>query len=214
LLLYIIIILLITTLSSAKQRREEKKIIMQNPRLAARYAKSLLDLAVERNSLDAVLEDMKLMQAICQQSPEFEVMLRSPVISSDKKLNVLKLVLAKYNINVLTNAFINLLVAKGRESNLYEMTSAFVEQYNTLKRIRIVKLTTAAPMGEAVRSSIMRKIAGYMPNDTVDMKTEIDESLIGGFVLEVEDKLYDASVKKSLNDIRTKLVDHSYESKL
>lgn len=187
---------------------------MQNPRLAARYAKSLLDLAVERNSLDAVLEDMKLMQAICQQSPEFEVMLRSPVISSDKKLNVLKLVLAKYNINVLTNAFINLLVAKGRESNLYEMTSAFVEQYNTLKRIRIVKLTTAAPMGEAVRSSIMRKIAGYMPNDTVDMKTEIDESLIGGFVLEVEDKLYDASVKKSLNDIRTKLVDHSYESKL
>ncbi len=198
----------------ARQAKVEKRIIMQNPRLAARYAKSLLDLAVERNCLEAVLEDVKLLHAICQQSPEFEVMLRSPVISGDKKLNVLKLVLEKYNINLLTNAFITLLVNKGREANLYQMTTAFVAQYNTLKRIRTVKLTTAAPMGEAVRNSIVKKIAGYMPDDTVDMKTEIDESLIGGFVLEVEDKLYDASVKKSLNDIRAKLVDHSYESKL
>jgi F-type H+-transporting ATPase subunit delta len=53
-----------------------------------------------------------------------------------------------------------------------------------------------------------------MPNDTVDLKTEVDESLIGGFVLEVEDKLYDASVKKSLNDIKTKLIDYSYTSKV
>lgn len=187
---------------------------MQNPRLAARYAKSLLDLAVEKNSLDAVLEDMKLMHALCKQSPDFEVMLRSPVISGDKKMNVLKLILAKYSINMLTNAFITLLVSKGREANLYQMATAFISQYNALKRIRTVKLTTASPMGEAVKNGIISKISGYMPGDTVDMKTEIDESLIGGFVLEVEDKLYDASVKKSLNDIRAKLVDHSYESKL
>ena len=186
---------------------------MPNPRLASRYAKSLLDLAIEKGQLDAAYADMKYLQAVCEASSEFVSLLRSPIIKADQKNSIVAAVTTG-KVSELTAAFNNLLVRKGRESDLPEIATAFVEQYNTLKRIRIVKLTTAAPMGEAVRSSIMRKIAGYMPNDTVDMKTEIDESLIGGFVLEVGDKLYDASVKKSLNDIRTKLVDHSYESKL
>ena len=58
---------------------------MQNPRLAARYAKSLLDLAVEQNQLETTLADMQLLENICRQSREFTVMLRSPVIQADKK---------------------------------------------------------------------------------------------------------------------------------
>ena len=187
---------------------------MQNPRLATRYAKSLLDLAVEKNSLEATLKDMQVLDSICRKSHDFAVMLKSPVISGDKKLSVISLVLKSYNINELTNAFIYLLITKGRELNLPEIAGAFVTQYNALKNIRTVTLTTAAPMSNNIKSSLVAKIAGYMPNDTVDLKTEIDESLIGGFVLEVEDKLYDASVKKSLNDIRSKLLDYTYVTKI
>ncbi len=170
---------------------------MQNPRLATRYAKSVLDLAVERNSLEAVLKDMQVINSICIQSRDFAVMLKSPVISGDKKL-----------------AVINLLVTKGRELNLPEIAAAFITQYNEAKNIRTVTLTTAAPMNEAIKGSISAKIAGYMPKDTIDLKTIVDESLIGGFVLEVEDRLYDASVKKSLNDIKAKLLDYTYVTKM
>jgi F-type H+-transporting ATPase subunit delta len=187
---------------------------MQNPRLATRYAKSLLDLAVERDSLEATLKDMQVLNGICTQSRDFEVMLRSPVISGDKKLSVINLVLKNYGISELTHAFISLLITKGRELNLPEIAGAFIAQYNELKNIRTVKLTTAAAMDDKIKNNILSKIAGYMPEDTVDLKTEIDASLIGGFVLEVEDKLYDASVRKSLNDIRTKIVDTSYVSKM
>ena len=187
---------------------------MQNPRLATRYAKSLLDLAVEKNSLEATLKDMQVLNSICKQSHDFALMLKSPIISGDKKLSVMSMVLKSYSISDLTNAFINLLVTKGRELNLPEIAEAFVTQYNALKNIRTVTLTTAAPMTESIKSTLVTKIAGYMPNDTVNLKTEVDESLIGGFVLEVEDKLYDASVKKSLNDIKTKLIDYSYVTKM
>jgi F-type H+-transporting ATPase subunit delta len=187
---------------------------MQNPRLATRYAKSVLDLAVEQNNLEATLNDMQVLNSICVQSRDFALMLKSPIISGDKKLSVIGIVLKNYNISQLTNAFINLLVTKGRERNLPEIAAAFVTQYNALKNIRTVTLTTAAPMSSTVKTTLVAKIAGYMPNDTVDLKTEVDESLIGGFVLEVEDKLYDASVKKSLNDIKTKLIDYSYTSKV
>jgi len=187
---------------------------MQNPRLASRYAKSLLDLAVERNSLEASLKDMQALSSICSMSRDFVLMLRSPVISADKKLSVVNEVLKSSKVSELTHSFINLLVSKGRESNIPEIADAFITQYNTMKNIRTVNLTTAAPMSDSVKKSISEKIAGYMPSDTIDLKTTVDEKLIGGFVLEVEDKLYDASVRRSLNDIRAKVIDTSYVSKM
>jgi F-type H+-transporting ATPase subunit delta len=175
---------------------------MQNPRLAARYAKSLLDLSVEKNRLEEILRDMKAINNICHESREFEIMLRSPVISSDKKMAVIFAVLERYNISDMTRAFINLLITKGRDLNLPEIAVAFVAQYNDLKNIRTVKLTTAAPVNDAIKNSIMVKIEGYMPGDTVDLKTEVDSSLIGGFV------------RKNLSDIKAKMLDYSYVSKI
>jgi len=187
---------------------------MLNPRLAIRYAKSLLDIAVERNSVEAALKDMRLLNSICGMSAEFTIMLRSPVISGDKKISVINEVIKGRNISELTYAFIKLLVAKGRESVLPEIAGAFITQYNTLNNIRIVKLTTAVPMADSMKTGIMAKVSGFMPTDTIDLKTEVDEKLIGGFVLEVEDKLYDASVRKSLNAIRSEIIDTSYVVKI
>jgi len=187
---------------------------MQNPRLATRYAKSLLDLAVERNSLESTLKDMQLLHSICTQSHDFAVMLRSPVISGDKKLSVINLVLKSHAVSELVYAFISLLITKSRELNLPEIAEAFITQYNVLKNIRTVNLTTAVVMDAGIKKTIETKISGYMPNDTIDLKVSTDESLIGGFVLEVENRLYDASIKKSLNDIRSKIIDSSYVSKI
>ena len=58
---------------------------MPNPRLAGRYAKSLLDLAVEKDELEPVYQDMVLMNNLIKASPEFERVLKSPVIKGDKK---------------------------------------------------------------------------------------------------------------------------------
>ena len=187
---------------------------MQNPRLAARYAKALLDLAVEKNCLDNTLKDMQVINSICEQSRDFTVMLNSPVIHSDKKLAVINAVLKDQSIGELTNSFIALLITKNRELNMPEIAAAFIGQYNELKHIKTVKITTAAPMSEAVSSTLQSKVNGYMPGNTIQLVTAVDESLIGGFVLEVEDKLYDASVKKGLNDIRSKLIDTSYIAKM
>jgi F-type H+-transporting ATPase subunit delta len=187
---------------------------MQNPRLASRYAKSLLDLSIERNSLERTLEDMKVLNSICTQSREFDTMLRSPVISGDKKLKVINEVIKSYNVSELSHAFISLLITKGRELNLPEIAVAFIQQYNELKNIRTVKLTTATPVNDTIKNSIVAKIAGYMPKDTIDLKTEVNADIIGGFVIEMGDRLYDASVLKSLNDVRAKILDSSYVTKM
>ncbi len=186
---------------------------MQNPRLATRYAKSLLDLTIERDSLESTLADMQLLDRICVQNHDFVNMLRSPVITSEKKLSILNLILTG-NVNELTLAFLQLLINKGRELNLPEIATAFLAQYNAHKNITTVKLTTAASIDTALKNSIIAKVSASMPQGTIDLKTEVDTELIGGFVVEVGDKLYDASVRKSLADIRSKIVDMSYVSKM
>jgi F-type H+-transporting ATPase subunit delta len=187
---------------------------MQNPRLASRYAKSLIDLAVERNSLEDTLKDMQLLNSICEQSKDFVIMLRSPVIPGAKKKNVVKLLLEGRNVSQLTQIFVDLLVTKGRESVLPEIVTAFQQQYNALKNIRTVKLTTASAIGNDSMAALKEKIAGFMPANSIELKTAVDPSLIGGFVIEMEDKLYDASIKKSLNDFKSKVIDTTYEAKL
>ena len=186
---------------------------MQNPRLASRYAKSLLDLAVERNSLEQTLADIQLLDRICRASNDFEVMLRSPVIKAERKMAAINAVVND-KMSDLTKAFINLLTSKGRESALPEIVLAFIAQYNEMKNIRTVKVTTAVAMDDKMRSVILNKIASFMPNDSINLETSIDARLIGGFVLEVEGKLFDASVKKKLNDVKSSIVDYSYVSKM
>ncbi|MGN6567014.1 MAG: ATP synthase F1 subunit delta [Flavipsychrobacter sp.] len=186
---------------------------MQNPRLASRYAKSLFDLATEKNSLEDALKDMQLLISICSHSSDFTAMLRSPIVKADKKMHIVDAIL-KGQIHAITQAFVHLLISKGREANLPEIATAFVSQYKEMKKIKTVKLTTAVPVNENVKVSIMAKIAAGLQGSTVELATDVNPELIGGFVLEMEDKLFDASVRRELNNIKAKLMDYSYTSAL
>ena len=90
---------------------------MTNPRLATRYAKSLITLAIERNVLEATYKDIQFLQSVSKANREFALVLKSPIIAPDKKVAILESV-TKGNISELTASFIKLLIKKGRETNL------------------------------------------------------------------------------------------------
>jgi F-type H+-transporting ATPase subunit delta len=181
---------------------------MQNPRLAARYAKSLLDLAVEQNQLDAVYADMKWLQQVNKSNPDFVNMLRSPIISSDKKDKIIDAIIGS-KVCKLTMLFINLLTTKTRESNMPEIVGAFISQYNTLKNIQTVKLTTATPISEELKNSIVAKVKSSTSTG-VEIETSVKEELIGGFKLEVGGTLIDASILRDLNDVKKQFLSNEY----
>ncbi|MFP5040468.1 ATP synthase F1 subunit delta [Parasediminibacterium sp. JCM 36343] len=182
---------------------------MPNPRLAHRYAKSLIDLSVEKGQLEAVYADMKYLQAVCKASKEFVNLLSSPIIKADKKVAIIKAVTGT-NIGELTAAFTNLLAVKGREGDLPEIADAFVSQYNEIKGIHTVVLTTAVEISEDLKQSIQAKANSANASGTVELETKVNEKLIGGFVLEFDNKLVDASILRDLNDIKKQFQDNHY----
>ena len=186
---------------------------MQNPRLATRYAKSIVDLAIEQNQLDAVYGDMKHIISICKTNPDFVAMLKSPIIKGDKKDKIMDAVLT-LQIGKLTTAFNKLLVKKGRESYLPEVASAFVAQYNLKNGIVKVKITTAGPISEETKNTIVASLKKSGIDKKLELETAINESLIGGFVLESEGNLVDASIRRDLKDVKKQFDDNIYVQKL
>lgn len=174
---------------------------MPNPRLATRYAKSLIDLAAEKGQLEVVYKDMQYLQAVCKGSPEFVNLLRSPIIKSDKK-NAIITAVTKGKVDELTAAFNKLIVAKGRESDIPEIVNAFIDQYNSINGIHQVKLTTAVPVGEELKKYIIAKATSEAGLSKIELETKVNEDLIGGFVLEFNNNLVDASILRDLKDIK------------
>lgn len=181
---------------------------MTNPRLATRYAKSLLDLSVEQNQLEAVYADMKMLKGINKSNPDFVALLRSPIITADKKDKILDAVIGG-NVSKISMLFIRLLTSKNRESNLPEIVTAFLEQYNKLKNIETVKITTATPISEELKNSIIAKVKSTN-SSAIEIETAVNEALIGGFKLEIAGTLVDATILHDLNDIKKQFLNNEY----
>lgn len=182
---------------------------MPNLRLADRYAKSLIDLATEKGQLDVVREDMRFIEALCKTSREFLNVLRSPVIKSDHKEKIVAAV-TQGKVSELTIAFNHLLVKKGRESDLPEIAHAYINQYNALKGIHQVKLTTAVPVSEELKQLIESKVKAANSFGSIELETVTEEKLIGGFVLEFDNKLVDSSIAHDLREIKKQFLQNHY----
>ncbi|HEX8331763.1 MAG TPA: ATP synthase F1 subunit delta [Segetibacter sp.] len=182
---------------------------MLNPRLAGRYAKSIIDLAVERDQLEVVHDDMQYLAAVIKHSKEFTNLLQSPVVSPEKKTQVFDAI-AKGKVSDVTIAFAHLLISKNREFYLPEITKAYIEQYNAIKGIHRVKLTTATEVSDEVKSSIINKIKADTEIDNIEIETAVKPELIGGFVLEFNNNLVDASILRDLRDVKTQFDKNAY----
>jgi F-type H+-transporting ATPase subunit delta len=173
---------------------------MEGTRAAARYAKSFLELALEKGQLEKAYADMKYIADVCRNNHEFTVFLKSPIIKTDKKQSVLKAVLGG-NIDKITESFIQLITAKKREMYLPGIAEEFMNQYNQKKQILKAVVTTASGIDEATRKQVLDLIKGTGENAVV-LEEKIDKNIIGGIIIRVGDKQIDASIARKLNDLK------------
>ncbi len=182
---------------------------MSVARIATRYAKSLLDLAVERGSLENVHADMAVLSAALKHR-ELALMMRSPIILSDKKIAIVDAIF-KGRVSDLTMAYLHLLINKGREPFTPEIATEFGVQYNRYKKITVVKVFSATEMPTDVLDSIKSKIkSSSIAQENLQIETVIDPKLLGGFVLEFDNKRYDASVLHKLDQLKSEFSKNLY----
>ncbi|WP_316822277.1 ATP synthase F1 subunit delta [Pedobacter gandavensis] len=174
---------------------------MLENKAASRYAKSLIDLANEQNSLEEIKNDMVLLDQVIDQSPELEAILNNPIVPLDKKAGILEQVFGA-KVNAVTNIYLKLIVNKGRSAILFGTAKSFIQQYNALKGIVTAEVTSAIALTDANRAEIDALVKKEIGAKEVVIKEKVNDKLIGGFILKVGDKQFDASIASGLNKLK------------
>lgn len=174
---------------------------MSVTRITSRYAKSLLDLAIESKSLDTVLSDIQHFEE-SMKNRDLYLLVKSPIVKASKKEQIFTILFGdKYD--KLTSSFLNIILKKGRESYLPDIAKEFLAQYKAHKGITEVRITTATPLTEQSLADIKAKLLeSDITDKTIELNTTVDPDIIGGFVLNIGDKLYNASVQHKLDELK------------
>lgn len=183
---------------------------MKGTRSASRYAKSLLDLSTEQKNVEQIYKEMEMIASTVSENRELVVALQSPIIKSDKKQAILDSIFPK--VSDLTKAFIKIIITKGRESILGAIAEEFVQQYKTQKGIIVAELRSAVVLDEALKTKILALV--NPTKKEVEVVEKIDESLIGGFIVRVDDKQVDASIATKITELKLEFSRNAYTSEL
>ena len=175
---------------------------MKGSRVAIRYAKALLATAQEKKAVDQVATDMEAVYTTLGNSHELKAVLDSPVISAELKGETLKAIFAKSSSLVKT--FLALVADNNRAANLDGIALNYKQLYHELQGKQEAHVTTAVPLTPALEKAVMEKI-NTLTDKKVELVSTVDKDIIGGFILRLGDKQFDASVSNQLQSLKHKL---------
>ena len=175
---------------------------MSGIRAAIRYAKAILEIADSKGVASEVSADMTMIATTITGNSELTHFIQNPLIKTDTKKNVVLEVFA--SVNPVTQSLFHLLL----ENKRFEILAAIAVEYNNLfdvmNGVEVAKVTTAFQMDAALEAKVLAKIATFS-DKKVTIENTVDASIIGGFILRIGDKQYNASVANRLHVLKREL---------
>ena len=176
---------------------------MNDSKISVRYSRALFQSALEKKIIDKVNQDMIFIAEICR-LPETKEFLTSPIIPPSKKSAIFHKMLDG-NVEIITLSLVDLVVRNGRENYLPAIARVFISETLKYNGITQSVLTTAIKIDSKVRKQISDLISEVF-STKVELEEKIDTGIIGGFILRIDDKYIDASIRNRLRKIRKELL--------
>ncbi len=181
---------------------------MKHRRIAKRYAKALLSLAEENRIMDEAYEDMSTILDVFEKTREMKIILSSPIVRETKKIKIIENVF-RGKINELILKYLVIITKRKRSILIEPIATEYKILHKQKLNIETVTVITSQELDAETQEQVL-KVARKVTDKKIEFQNEIDPSIIGGFILKIGDYFYDASVKRSLNNIKKKLY-HSVE---
>ena len=173
---------------------------MKQSRATIRYAKALLELSIEQNSLENSYHDMLLIDSVCSESKDFALLLKSPIVKADHKLKIFKDIF-EGKLSKSSMMFINIILTKKRESLILGISKSFIALYKQYNNIESAIIKTAVPISQQLKEEVLAYIKSET-NNSVELTEIVDAKIIGGAIIKMGDKQLDASVSTELAELR------------
>lgn len=183
---------------------------MKNSKLAGRYAKALHQFALEENQEEIVYKDILLVQSVFQENRNLHVVIESPVIVADKKYKIFE-ELFHDKISKITAEFLKLIIKKRREPALMSIFENFIQCYFDNHHIKKATLTTAYPLDNKLLEDI-KQLLSDQTHSTIILQQVIDNKIIGGVMVQVDDFFFDASILGKINKLKAEFSQNLYQT--
>ena len=173
--------------------------------VSKRYAKALLDFAMAKGNEKKVYQEVETLAGNFANVPDLKRTVENPVVTRKMKLDLLVEAAGGKDVSEEMKRFLQLVIDGKREKFLHFMTWSFIDQYRERKHILMGKLTTAVEAPELVRH--LEEIGSLKTDSKVEIKANIDPSIIGGYIIEVDGYRLDASVADQLRRVKRQFID-------
>lgn len=164
------------------------------------YGEALYELAVEENKVDLFLDEVQVIRTVIAEDEKLNAFMNHPRIDNEEKLKLIETSLKGRVTDELTG-FLCLIVEKGRFREILPILDYFIDAVKELKNIGVVYVETAVPMNEAQKKQIEERLLETTRHTSMEMHFSVDESLIGGMIIRIKDRVVDSSIKTKLYEL-------------
>lgn len=173
---------------------------MLTSKVAKRYAQGLLSFTQDSGNTEAVFVEMGDVAKTIANSRELQNFFASPIIDGKKKQSIAAEIFKGFS--PVTKNLITLIIKQGRESQMQNVAQEFINKVNEMNGVQRITLTSAAPLTDENQKNILKATDLINHDNKFDVKTVIDSSLLGGYILRVGDQQIDASVRSKLDKLK------------
>lgn len=175
------------------------------------YGDALFELAVEENRTDSLMEEILMLQTVLKENKDFEKILEHPEISKQNKLQVIEDVF-KGKISDALTGFLRIVVTKGRYKDLPDIFAYFIARVKEYRKIGVAQVTSAISLSDVQKQKIEKKLLDSTQYETMEIEYKVDESLIGGLLIRIGDRVVDSTIRHRLNSLTASLMKISLEN--
>ena len=161
------------------------------------YGDALLEVAIEESKVDDFAEEIAALENVLQDNPDFDKLINNPRISVEEKLVVVENVFKGRISNELVG-FLNMIVSKGRFSEIHDILQYFTDEVKKLKGIGVAYVTTPKELSDNQKTMVERKLVETTEFDKMEMHYSIKPELIGGMQIRIGDRVVDSSVSTKI----------------
>jgi F-type H+-transporting ATPase subunit delta len=171
--------------------------------VAKTYSDALFEVGLEKESLETLLEEFSFIEKTFLEYPDFLELFKTPRISIEERKETIEKIFGGKISNEMLN-FLKIILDKRRASEIFEIKNEFqvaVHKHNNILEATVV---SAVAITEEQSNKIIKSMSAVTGSDIL-IKNKVDETLLGGLVIYIGDKVIDGSVKKKLSDLKEEL---------
>lgn len=169
------------------------------------YGEALFELAVEEGHEEELLQEIMQLKELLTENPDFGKLMNHPKILKEEKLAVLKEVF-EGRISKNLQGFLHLIVSKDRYGDIDAILDYFIDEVKQEKGIGTAYVSTATALSETKQKEVEEKLLSTTSFNQMEMHFAVDESLIGGMVIRIRDRVVDSSIKTKLFELQRELL--------